>query len=150
MKFQLQTAIRKISVFILLFLNAQLMPVLAVTDRDKSWDSQSIGLRVAQENQSSESICPAQLEAAIDAVINRPQFRRARWGILIEPLSSNPTNRALYSREAQGYFIPASNVKLLTTAAALRQLSSDFRIRTSIYETGAGVLRVAGRGDPSC
>src|SRR4028118_555216 len=141
MKFQLQTAIRKISVFILLFLNAQLMPVLAVTDRDKSWDSQSIGLRVAQENQSSESICPAQLEAAIDAVINRPQFRRAHWGILIEPLSPNARNRALYSHEAQRYFMPASNVKLLTTAAALLNLGSDFRIQTSVYDIGAGSLR---------
>jgi D-alanyl-D-alanine carboxypeptidase/D-alanyl-D-alanine-endopeptidase (penicillin-binding protein 4) len=70
---------------------------------------------LAQENQSSESICPAQLGAAIDVVINRPQFRRARWGILIEPLSPNATNRVFYSHEAQRYFIPASYVKLLTT-----------------------------------
>ncbi len=136
MTFQLLAVIRRTPVFLLLFFNAQFMPVLAAENR-------------YEKQQSSKSICPAQLGAAIEAVINRPQFRRARWGILIEPLSSNPTNRALYSREAQGYFIPASNVKLLTTAAALRQLSSEFRIRTSIYETGAGVLRVVGRGDPS-
>jgi len=136
MTLQLLAVIRRTPVFLLLFFNAQFMPVLAAENR-------------YEKQQSSKSICPAQLGAAIEAVINRPQFRRARWGILIEPLSSNPTNRALYSREAQGYFIPASNVKLLTTAAALRQLGSEFRIRTSIYETGAGVLRVVGRGDPS-
>jgi D-alanyl-D-alanine carboxypeptidase/D-alanyl-D-alanine-endopeptidase (penicillin-binding protein 4) len=136
MTLQLLAVIRRTPVFLLLFFNTQFMPVLAAENR-------------YEKQQSSKSICPAQLGAAIEAVINRPQFRRARWGILIEPLSSNPTNRALYSREAQGYFIPASNVKLLTTAAALRQLGSEFRIRTSIYETGAGVLRVVGRGDPS-
>jgi D-alanyl-D-alanine carboxypeptidase/D-alanyl-D-alanine-endopeptidase (penicillin-binding protein 4) len=88
------------------------------------------------------------LGAAIDAAINRPQFRRARWGILIEPLSPT-TNRSLYNHEGDRYFIPASNAKLLTTAAALRQLGSEFRIRTSIYQTSAGSLRVVGRGDPS-
>ncbi len=105
----------------------------------------------------SPSICPAQLGSNIDAVINRPQFRRARWGILIQPLSPDANNRAstinknytLYSHDAQRYFIPASNVKLLTTATALRQLSSEFRIRTSVYDAGAGSLRVVGRGDPS-
>src|SRR5919199_667990 len=149
MKLKLRNAIRKTPVFILLFLNAQLMPGVAATARARTLGSQSLGLPIAQENQSSESICPAQLGAAIDGVINRPQFRRARWGILIEPLSPNATNRALYSHETQRYFIPASNVKLLTTAAALLKFGSDFRIRTSVYDAGAGSLRVVGRGDPS-
>jgi D-alanyl-D-alanine carboxypeptidase/D-alanyl-D-alanine-endopeptidase (penicillin-binding protein 4) len=111
--------------------------------------SSSLNLPVAQKDQASESICPAQLGVAIEAVINRPQFRRARWGILIKPLSQNARSRALYSHEADRYFIPASNTKLLTTAAALLALGSDYRIRTSIYDTGAGTLRVVGRGDPS-
>lgn len=101
------------------------------------------------ETLSSESICPAQLGTAIEAVINRPQFRRARWGILVEPLSPKTRNRALYSLNADRYFIPASNTKLLTTAAALLALSSDYRIRTSVYDAGGGTLRVVGRGDPS-
>ena len=124
---------------------------------DQTFASQSPSRLVAQKQESSESLCPAQLGAAIDAVINRPQVRRARWGILIEPLLPNPTNRAstinqdnaLYSREAERYFIPASNAKLLTTAAALRRLGSEFRIRTSVYNAGSSSLRVVGRGDPS-
>lgn len=95
---------------------------------------------------STQSICPAQLGSAIDAIINRPLFSRVRWGILVQPLSSGQT---LYSRDAQKYFIPASNTKLLTGAAALQQLGANFRIRTSIYQNGDGVLRVVGRGDPS-
>ncbi|WP_243458474.1 D-alanyl-D-alanine carboxypeptidase/D-alanyl-D-alanine-endopeptidase [Nostoc sp. UIC 10630] len=95
---------------------------------------------------STKSICSTQLGTAIDAVINRPLFSRVRWGILVQPLSSGQT---LYSRDAQKYFTPASNLKLLTTAAALQQLGANFRIRTSIYQNGNGVLRVVGRGDPS-
>jgi D-alanyl-D-alanine carboxypeptidase/D-alanyl-D-alanine-endopeptidase (penicillin-binding protein 4) len=95
---------------------------------------------------TTKSICPAQLGSAVDAIINRPLFSRVRWGILVQPLSSGQT---LYSRDAQKYFTPASNTKLLTTAAALQQLGANFRFRTSIYQTGDGVLRVVGRGDPS-
>ncbi|MBG1265302.1 D-alanyl-D-alanine carboxypeptidase/D-alanyl-D-alanine endopeptidase [Nostoc sp. WHI] len=95
---------------------------------------------------ATKSICPTQLGTAIDTVINRPLFSRGRWGILVQPLS---TRQTLYSRDAQKYFTPASNVKLLTTAAALQQLGANFRIRTSIYQNGNGILRVVGRGDPS-
>jgi len=82
-------------------------------------------------------------------VINRPQFRRARWGILVEPLAADATKPPLYSHDAQRYFIPASNVKLLTTAAALLQLGANYQIRTSVYQVGTNSLRVVGRGDPS-
>ena len=92
-----------------------------------------------------KSICPAELPERIDAIATRPLFSRARWGMSIQTLSNSQT---LYSREANRYFIPASNVKLLTTAAALRQLGAFYRIRTSIYGNEQ-VLRVVGRGDPS-
>ncbi|WP_414690161.1 D-alanyl-D-alanine carboxypeptidase/D-alanyl-D-alanine endopeptidase [Nostoc sp.] len=95
---------------------------------------------------TTKSICSTKVGTAIDAVINRPLFSRVRWGILVQPLSTGPI---LYSRDAQKYFTPASNLKLLTTAAALQQLGANFRIRTSIYQDGNGVLRVVGRGDPS-
>ncbi|HIK03587.1 MAG TPA: D-alanyl-D-alanine carboxypeptidase/D-alanyl-D-alanine-endopeptidase [Trichormus sp. M33_DOE_039] len=93
-----------------------------------------------------KSICPAQITTAIDAVVNRPLFNRSRWGIVVKPLSSVQT---LYSRDAQKYFIPASNTKLLTTAAALQQLGANFRFRTSIYQNRNGVFTIVGRGDPS-
>jgi serine-type D-Ala-D-Ala carboxypeptidase/endopeptidase (penicillin-binding protein 4) len=95
---------------------------------------------------SAKSICPRQLPASIDTVLDRPLMRRSRWGVLVQPLSSN---QILYSRDAQKYFTPASVTKLLTTAAVLQQLGSDFRFRTSIYSDRNGVLRVVGRGDPS-
>ena len=100
----------------------------------------------AQRPAVAGDICPGELGAQVDAIANRPEFSRSRWGILIQPLSSTAT---LYSRDAQKYFIPASNVKLLTTAAALQKLGADFRIKTSVYSGENGSLYVAGRGDPS-
>ncbi len=97
---------------------------------------------------SSSSICPAQLEPRINAILNRPTFQRVRWGIQVQPLAEGPV---LFQREGDRFFIPASNAKLLTTAAALVQFGPQFRMRTAVYrvpEPGVS-LRVAGRGDPS-
>lgn len=101
---------------------------------------------VAQMPQVSGNICAGELGAKVDAIANRAEFSRSRWGILIQPLSSTTT---LYSRDSQKYFIPASNVKLLTTAAALQKLGANFKIKTSVYSGENGNLYIAGRGDPS-
>ena len=98
-----------------------------------------------QNSQNSDLICPTQLGDRLDQIINRPQFRRSRWGILIQPLNSSQT---LYSRDAEKYFIPASNAKLLVTAAILHQLRPDYRLRTSVYGDSTN-LTIVGRGDPS-
>lgn len=92
-------------------------------------------------------ICPAQLSEKISAVTNRSQFRRSRWGILVQTLGDRQT---LYAQDAERYFIPASNLKLLTTAAALEVLGDRYTIRTSVYQTNSDniALRVVGRGDP--
>jgi len=101
---------------------------------------------IALSQETTKKNCPTELTNAINAVINRPIFRRSRWGILVETLFSKTT---IYSREAEYYFIPASTIKLLTTAAALQQLRPNFRIRTSIYGDGKGSIYIVGRGDPS-
>lgn len=113
----------------------------------------SVTLSQSKKSSSSRAICPAQLGKAISGITNRPQFRRSRWGILIQTLSSpRYSSSTLYAIDAQRYFLPASNVKLLTTAAALHQLGPQFRIRTSVYGVGPSsrltTLRVQGRGDP--
>ncbi|GAB4377120.1 MAG: D-alanyl-D-alanine carboxypeptidase/D-alanyl-D-alanine-endopeptidase [Elainellaceae cyanobacterium] len=105
----------------------------------------------AQVNGTQTSrICPSQLDEAIAAVTEQPNLQRSHWGILVQTLGDQQT---LYAQDADRYFIPASNAKLLTTAAALEELGPQFRIRTSVYQlssqTGGTVLRVIGRGDPS-
>lgn len=105
----------------------------------------------AQSTAVPNSICPAELPEAIAQITRRPAFTRMRWGILVQTLGHEET---LYAEDADQYFIPASNAKLLTTAAALTALGADFRIRTSVYQstdpaTGLNRLILVGRGDPS-
>lgn len=101
--------------------------------------------RLAQTT-TSGTICPAQLPGTIDAIASDPQFRRSRWGISVQTVASATT---LYDRDGERYFIPASTLKLLTTAAALQKLGPDYRIRTSVYGDGNGSIYIVGRGDPS-
>ena len=97
-----------------------------------------------------EQVCNLSLEAGINQIVNRPEWRRSRWGILIQTLDTEET---LYSLNAEKYFLPASNVKLFTTAATLLRLGADYRILTPVYGTGnlpnLNTLRLVGRGDPS-
>ncbi|HIK32133.1 MAG TPA: D-alanyl-D-alanine carboxypeptidase/D-alanyl-D-alanine-endopeptidase [Oscillatoriales cyanobacterium M59_W2019_021] len=90
--------------------------------------------------------CGDRLESEITAIQRRyAPSGRERWGILAATVNPSPT---LYRQNDRQYFIPASNTKLLTTAAALHRLGGSFRIRTSVYRTADGV-RIVGRGDPS-
>ena len=101
---------------------------------------------IALSQETTRKICPIELNNAINSIINRPIFNRSRWGILVETLSGK---RKIYRRDAEYYFTPASTAKLLTTAAVLKELKPNFRIRTSIYGDGKGNIYIVGRGDPS-
>lgn len=100
----------------------------------------------SSQTSSQKSICATQISTAIDDIVNRPVFNRVRWGILVKPLSSAST---IYSRDPKKYFTPASNTKLLITAAALQKLGANFRFRTSIYQNSNGSFSIVGSGDPS-
>jgi serine-type D-Ala-D-Ala carboxypeptidase/endopeptidase (penicillin-binding protein 4) len=94
-------------------------------------------------------ICPADLPDRVSQIIDQPDFAPARWGILVQTLAAQPGDREiLLERDRQKFFIPASNAKLLTTAAALIALGPEYRIRTSIFGA-AGNLQISGSGDPS-
>ena len=77
---------------------------------------------------------------------------KAYWGLMISDADSG---EVLYSLNAGRYFMPASNVKLFTTAMALATLGSDFHIRTTVESAGqpdsSGHLEsdlvLVGRGD---
>ncbi|MFL5577357.1 MAG: D-alanyl-D-alanine carboxypeptidase/D-alanyl-D-alanine-endopeptidase [Gemmatimonadaceae bacterium] len=95
----------------------------------------------------------AALRAAIDSMIDAPEFRSAHWGVLIVDPANGDT---LYSRNAGKLFMPASNQKLLTGATALAQLGPEYRYHTTFAargrvrgETLDGDLVVVGRGDPT-
>src|SRR5688572_32499577 len=55
------------------------------------------------------------LRHRIDSLTSQPQFRNAHWGVLVV----NPrTADTIYSRNAGKLFMPASNMKTITSAVA--------------------------------
>ncbi len=95
-----------------------------------------------------------EVQAKIQNVVSQPNLRRGQIGVKIVSLD---TNQIVYEQNAEKYFMPASNMKGYTIAAALEKLSPDFRFITSVYATampdanGAvkGDLTIFGRGDVS-
>lgn len=69
--------------------------------------------------QFQREFCVNDMQTAVNGVIQQPTFASASWGVVMESLD---TRERLYSYNENSYFIPASNVKLLTTAAALQTL----------------------------
>lgn len=106
---------------------------------------------IVSGTQAVASLCPAQLAAQLDATLDQPPLDTAYTGMVLQTQGQDP--RTLYDRNGDRLFTPASNVKLLTTAAAAHQLGGDYRLRTSVYgepdAEGRTTLRVVGRGDPS-
>lgn len=58
------------------------------------------------------------------------------------------TGRILFGQNEQRQFIPASNMKLLTSGAALRVLGTDFVFRTRFLLVGDELV-IEGAGDPA-
>lgn len=89
----------------------------------------------------------------IRAIIHAEEFENAFWGVRVVDLS---TGRILFDENADKSFVPASNVKLYTTAAALDLLGPTYQYRTGLYIDGVvengvlhGNLIVRGAADPS-
>ena len=95
----------------------------------------------------------SELGTQLDDIFNDNSFRNANWGVVIQSLENG---EYFYKRNEDKFFVPASNLKLFTTAAGLLLLGSDYRFSTNIflngYQSGStlyGDLVIQGRGDPT-
>jgi D-alanyl-D-alanine carboxypeptidase/D-alanyl-D-alanine-endopeptidase (penicillin-binding protein 4) len=93
------------------------------------------------------------LQTKIRLALLRPELQRGQIGIKINSLD---TNKTIFEQNADKYFMPASNMKSYTIAAALEKLSPDFRFVTSVYASAkpdangtVKGLSIYGRGDVS-
>jgi len=91
------------------------------------------------------------LSAKIDAVLNGPDYKHSRWGVLVV---DSENGRTLYEQNPDQLFAPASVTKLYTCAAALCVLGADHRFETPVYQRGEvadgrlhGDLILVGQGD---
>src|SRR5882757_8620381 len=91
----------------------------------------------------------AAVHETIDQVLHDPYLKNVTVGIKVIKLGDSAANsHTTYEREPTRPMTPASNFKLLTTAAALDTLGPDFKFQTKLVQKG-GVLALVGDGDPS-
>ncbi|QBI55632.1 D-alanyl-D-alanine carboxypeptidase/D-alanyl-D-alanine endopeptidase [Streptomonospora litoralis] len=95
----------------------------------------------------------ADLRSDIAALLADPQLDGASSGVLVRSLTRGDV---LYSSDARTELVPASNAKLLTSAAAMEVLGPDYRFTTTLAageDPGDGVvdgdLYLIGTGDPT-
>src|SRR5438552_16438163 len=96
----------------------------------------------------------ARFAARVDALLGATPASKGEWRLLIVDAESCET---LYELNADKYFVPASNMKLFTTALALAKLGPDYRFRTTVESLAEptadgkipGPLYLVGRGDPN-
>ena len=114
--------------------------------------------RFAQSQSSAAALHPrphgkTSLDRRIDAILGKSDARRGFWGIEVVNLASG---QLLYERDSSHLFLPASNMKMFTTAAALEKLGPDYVFRTTVESDAApdaegrvADLYLVGRGDPN-
>src|SRR6516164_5855659 len=112
-------------------------------------------LTLATEGQDSKPLtAPGRFAERAELLVEAAPVDKGEWGLLIVDAASGDI---LYQKNAGKYFVPASNMKLLTTALALDTLGSGYRFRTTLETNGAlypegrlsGDLILVGRGDPN-
>ncbi len=92
-------------------------------------------------------------DARIRAVMDRPEFAHAIWGMEFYDLDAKAV---VASVNGNRLFVPGSTTKLLTMGTALEVLGADHRFRTRVYRTGPirngsvdGDLVLVASGDPN-
>ncbi len=102
--------------------------------------------------ESIERTKKPQIELRLDNILAREEFKHTIPSIMILSADYGDT---IYSHQSDLLVRPASNQKLFTSAAALRQLGPNYNYRTVVYRRGdivdgklKGDLIIKGYGDP--
>ncbi len=96
----------------------------------------------------------ARFGARAETLLAATPSSKGDWGILIVDAQ---TGEPLFEKNPDGYFVPASNMKLFTTALALAKLGPDYKFHTTLETRGtispdgklSGDVVLVGRGDPN-
>ena len=109
--------------------------------------------KVAQLS-AKDAAAAARFGARADALLGAAPASKGDWGLLIVDAKTGET---LYEKNPDSYFVPASNMKLFTTALTLAKLGPDYRFHTTLETRGtispdgtlSGDVILVGRGDPN-
>ena len=133
---------------------AALLVLLAASSHAWGQKQQPLRAENAKKERARAQAATNRFGARVDVVLANAPASKGEWGLLIADAASGET---LYERNADKYFVPASNMKLFTTALALSKLGPDFRFHTTLETHGvvsadgalSGDLFLVGRGDPN-
>ncbi|MBN2181588.1 MAG: D-alanyl-D-alanine carboxypeptidase/D-alanyl-D-alanine-endopeptidase [Sedimentisphaerales bacterium] len=89
-------------------------------------------------------LAKADIESRINDIISRSSVQAVAFSIHIARADSGDT---IYEHDAQELMIPASNMKIITAAAALKYLGADYEYKTKVGLCG-NKLVIIGGGDP--
>src|SRR5437762_271456 len=113
--------------------------------------SLTISSTLAAQSRPRTAPLRGSLERRLATLLDQPPFNRANWGVYVVD-----DGKVLFARNADRFYVPASNTKLVVSAAATVLLPADYRVTTSVYANGKvdsgvlyGDLVVYGRGDPT-
>ena len=90
------------------------------------------------------SFAKANLAKRVNAIISQPSQKKVRFSVRIVKADSG---RTVYSHNAREALVPASNMKIIASAAALKFLGPDYKYKTKIGLCD-DTLVVIGSGDP--
>ena len=99
---------------------------LLATPTSKLNTVEPIDIYVPPPESNSSGICSSHIDSVVNNIVDRPPLNKGKWGILVQTLDG----KTLYYRNPDSYLIPASNLKLLVTAAALQKLNPAGLIRS--------------------
>src|SRR5438046_10017411 len=125
-------------------------PLVRATSNAKT-QSASCG---AKKKSCASKKTTAKFAVRADALLATTPTSKGEWVLLIADAESGET---LYEQNADKYFVPASNMKMFTTALALAKLGPEYRFHTTLETQDAisseGALRgdvtLVGHGDPN-
>lgn len=117
------------------------------------WSAPAEAAPTAKELRDAKEKERAALKQALAEIVRRSPLKTARMGAYIKSLDDKSV---VFSQAQDELLNPASNVKLVTAAAALVKLGPEYRFETEFLAEGeifkdgkAKVLYVRGKGDPS-
>ncbi len=85
-----------------------------------------IDIYVPPPESNRTGVCSSFLKPLIDRIVDRYSLGSGKWGVLVQSLDGN----TVYSHNPDSYLIPASNNKILVTAAALQKFTPTSQIHS--------------------
>ena len=98
------------------------------------------------EHDLAVKLDPDKLKTELSSLFNSDEAKQIFWGVRVARLKDD---HEIFSINKNKRFRPASNMKVVIAAAALKALNSEYQFETKLFMDSNGNLVVVGSGDPT-